>query len=73
MKSDREEATVEPDKVELTPESAQIQDTPVPEKPGEDRRHMRPPLPRGPFRPVTDLGEETTVEESDRGANNSKR
>ena len=71
MTTEREESNLEPTVVELKPEQAEIPDTLVQETHPEDRRHLRPPLPRGPFRPVTDLGEETTVEETERGTNRS--
>jgi hypothetical protein len=71
MTTEREEPDLDPREVELKPAQAEIPDTPVQETHGEDRRHMRPHLPRGPFRPVTDLGQETTVEESELGTNRS--
>lgn len=73
MSTDHRENEIEPEKVELRPEYGELSDTPVDEKPGDDRHHLRPPLPRGPFRPVTDLGEETIVEETDGGADHPKR
>jgi hypothetical protein len=56
------EAELTPRKVDL-PDEPLAPDEPIPTRGNEDHRPSDYRIPQGPFRPIKDIGEATTVEE----------
>lgn len=67
MASDRSEDTAKPQPIELAPGGGTLPATPTEGKGSDDPREARRALPRDVFRPTTDPGEQSTVEEATDG------
>jgi hypothetical protein len=63
MNSERKEEALEPQNVEVPPHQGELPEKPDLGKGGEDRHEPTRPLTPGPFRPIVDPGEPTSVEE----------
>jgi hypothetical protein len=63
MNYERQGEALEPQNVEVPPNKGELPEKPDLGKGGEDEHELTKPLPRGTFRPVTDPGEPTSVEE----------
>jgi hypothetical protein len=63
MNHERQGEALEPQNVEVPPNKGELPEKQDLGKGGEDEHELTKPLPRGTFRPVTDPGEPTSVEE----------
>ena len=72
MNSEPEEEALKPQEAALPPGQGELPEKPSMGKGGEDPHQPASPLPQGPFRPITDPGEETGVEENDNGPDRPK-
>jgi hypothetical protein len=73
VNSKPQEKALEPQNMEVPPHKVELPEKPERGKGSEDRHEPTRPLPRGPFRPVTDAGEPTNVEAMRHDLDRSKR